>query len=46
MDTENPHRCTIAQLEEVIDSSLALQQYPINENMNKKVVGDLVSKIN
>ena len=42
-DDANPFGCTGEQLYEVLDGSLALQHYPINEQVDQVVVGDLVS---
>ena len=42
-DDANPVDCTGTQLYEVLSGSLALQHYPINEQVDKIVVGDLVS---
>ena len=45
-DDASPFDCTGEQLYEVLKGSLAIQQYPINEQVNKVVVGGLVSTHN
>ena len=35
--------CSIDEMDAVIEGSIAIQQYPINEAVNKPVIGNIVS---
>ena len=41
-DEGSPFDCTSEQLYEVLDGSFVIQQFPINEQKDKVVVGDWV----
>ena len=41
-DGRSPFDCTSEQLYEVLDGSFVIQQFPINEQEDKVVVGDWV----
>lgn len=42
-EEEGDFSCTPSQLYEVIEGSIAVQHYPIINDTDKKVVGDIVS---
>ena len=44
-DTMSSHQCSPDEMDQVIKGSLAIEQYPINSNRDKAVVGNIVSKM-